>query len=264
MVVKRVLAALAATLPWCLTAAADEVVLRNGAAFSGIVREAGDKVVIEVDIGTMTFRKSEVRSITKSSDPLKEYEQKFQTVRDAKDFYELAVWAREKGLASKSNELFRKVLSLDAGHEGARRALGYEKVEGKWLDGDELMMAKGFLKHNGRWLPKDTVERIQEGEKQVSIETDRRATETRIAELQQAVEMAKVKLERERLERERLERERMESDFWRWGTWGSPYSRTVYTIPPPVNPGTQPPPVIIQQGGAPPVIPPPVPPPGRR
>ena len=234
----------------CREAAADELVLKNGAAFSGIVREEGEKVVIELDFGTMTFRKSEVWSIKKTDDPIKEFEQKLQAAKGAKEYYELAAWAREKGLGTRANDLFRKVISLNPDHEGARKALGFEKVEGRWLEGDEMMVARGLLNHNGQWLPKDTVEKMQENEKQLQIETERSGTAERIAELQQRVEMARVRLERERLEKERLERERANSDPWRWnwanGTWSAwPASRTWFTIPPPAQAGVQPAPVII-------------------
>lgn len=255
MVVRTLLLLLALALPL----GADELVLKNGASFSGVVREEGEKVVIEVDIGTMTFRKSEVRSIRKTSDPLKEYEQKLQAATDAKGYYDVAVWAREKGLGTRANEIFRKVVSLSPDHEGARRALGFERHEGRWLEGDEIMVARGLLKHDGRWLPKDTVERIQESDKQVRIEMERRETAERIARLQREVELAKIQVERERLEKERLERERAEADAWRWGYWHAtgyrwPVTRHVLTIPPPVQGDKQPRPVIIQ-GPCPPPAP---------
>jgi hypothetical protein len=250
MKVKTLLLLLALALP----AAADEVVLKNGAAFSGVVREEGERVVLELDFGTMTFKKSEVRSVKKTTDPIKEYEQKLQAAIDAKGYYDVAVWAREKGLATRANDLFRKVVSLSPDHEGARKALGHDKVDGRWLEGDDLLMARGLLKHNGRWLPKDTVEKIQENEKHLAIETDRRQTEEKIARLRHDVAMAKVAVERERLERERLERERAESDWWRW-QWstgrGSSWPRWcgVITLPPPIQNNVQPAPVVIQGPG---------------
>jgi hypothetical protein len=247
---KSLLSVLALSLPLGLGAAADELVLRNGAAFTGVVREEGEKVVLVLDIGTMTFPRSEVRSIRKTDDPLKEYDQKVQAAKDAKGYYEVALWAREKGLDPRANELFRKVISLDPDHEGARKALGFQKIEGRWLEGDELMMARGFLKVNGRWLPKDTVEKMQENDKQLRIENDRRETAERIAGLQHDLESAKLQLERERTERERTE-----VDPWRWsnatlnGSW-SPFSpwfapRSWFTLPPPAQAGVQPPPFIL-------------------
>ncbi len=45
-------------------ARADEVTLKNGRKITGIAREDGDKVVVEIAIGTAAFPKSEVVSIT--------------------------------------------------------------------------------------------------------------------------------------------------------------------------------------------------------
>src|SRR5204862_4833854 len=53
-------------LAMATAALADEVVLKNGSAFSGIVREEGDRVVVEMDFGTMAFKKrSEERRVGK-------------------------------------------------------------------------------------------------------------------------------------------------------------------------------------------------------
>jgi hypothetical protein len=245
--VKPLLLVLALGLSLGLGAAADELVLKNGAAFTGVVREEGEKVVMVLDIGTMTFPRSEVRSIRKTDDPLKEVEQKLQSAKDAKGYYEVALWAREKGLDTRANELFRKVISLDPDHEGARKALGFQKIDGKWLEGDELMMARGFLKVSGRWLPKDTVEKMLENDKQLQIENDRRVTAERIAGLQHDLESAKLQLERERVERERTE-----CDPWRWsggllnGAWNPWFTtRSWFTLPPPAQAGVQPPPFIV-------------------
>jgi len=198
-----------------LPAQADEVVLRNGAVFSGLAREEGERVVLELDFGTMTFRKSEVREIRRSDDPIKELEQKVRESKDAKSLYETAQWAREKGLTTRANDLYRKVIALEPGHAEARKALGYEKVDGLWLAGDELMVAKGFVRHQGRWLKKETAEAFRADDAQLRIEQERGVAAERIAKLQAEVERAKIAVERERIE---LERNRPSSA---WGTWGS-------------------------------------------
>src|SRR5688572_23977397 len=91
-------------------AAADEVILRNGSSFSGIVREEGDRVTIQMDYGTMTFRKIDVREVRKSDDPLKELEVKALTVTTPKEHFELALWARDRGLQGRADELLQKVV----------------------------------------------------------------------------------------------------------------------------------------------------------
>ncbi len=198
---------------------ADEVVLRNGAVFSGVVREDGDRVVVQLDFGSMTFKRIDVRSITRSDDPLKEFNQKLQAAQGAPGHYDLAMWARDKGLTTKSNEVLKKVIALDPDHAEARKALGYEKVEGSWLEGDELKVARGFVKYNGRWLRRETAERLLEDEKRVSVEADRRKIEQRAIDAQREVELARIALERERLEAARERCSGSWSGGYLWGGW---------------------------------------------
>lgn len=199
-------------LAFAAPALADEVVLNNGATFSGVVREERDRVIVELDFGTMTFKRSEVRSVRKTDDPIREFEQRLKGVTDAKGYYELALWAREKGLSTRAADLLRRVIFLEPDHEGARKALGYEKVEGRWLEGDELKVAQGYVKHNGRWLKKDTAEKFHEQDKVHQMEAERLASAERIAKLEAEVERARIALQRERLE---VERER--SSYSPWG-----------------------------------------------
>jgi hypothetical protein len=198
---------------------ADEVVLKNGSAFSGIVREEGDRVVLEMDFGSMTFKKVDVRTISRNGeDVLSQFEQKSRTATDVKSMLELAAWARDKGLTGRAAGLYRKVLLLDPDQAEARKALGYEKVNGVWLTGDDLMMARGYVKVGGRWMMKDTASQILEQESAARIENDRLTQLRRESDQRHEEEMTKIALERERLE---LEKQRFEDRWlWRTGAWG--------------------------------------------
>ncbi len=198
-------------------AAADEVVLRNGSRFSGRVLEEVDRVTVQMDYGTMTFRKIDVREVLRSDDPLKDLEQKVEAATTTQKIYEAALWARDHGLPGKSNELCEKVLLLEPDHEAARKALGYERHEGSWLRGDDLMVARGFVKHEGKWLKRETVERILAQESVEAVDYERQRTLRQAAEMDREVELQKIALERERLEVER-ERDRRTS-WWRTGYW---------------------------------------------
>jgi hypothetical protein len=201
------------------------MVLRNGASFSGVVREQGDRVVVEMDAGVMSFRKIDVREIVRSDDPLHEFERRRAAATDARSMYETALWGRERGLAGRSTELLRKVIETDPDHEGARKLLGFERVAGRWMEGDELMAARGFVRHDGRWVPRETAEKAREQETLLKIESDRRATEEKIAGMRREVDLAKVALERERLDRERRDQER----WWSWAWAPAPLSGCVPT-----------------------------------
>lgn len=220
-----VLLALAAALP----AAADEVVLRNGATFSGVAREEGDRIVVELDFGSMTFRRVDVREVRKTGDPLKDFEEKLRAASDVKAYFELALWARDKGLSTRANDLLNKVLLLEPDHEGARKALGYEKADGKWLRGDDLMVARDFVRHEGRWLKRETAEKLKEQELLLRLEAERRAGAERLSEINRQVEMARLAVERERIQVER-ERSRYDGETWVPGPWLS--RRSVIVGPP--------------------------------
>ncbi len=229
---------LALSLALASAALADEVVLRNGSTFSGLVREEGDRVVVEMDFGTMSFRKVDVRSISKGSDPYSEFETRSKAATEVKSLLELAVWAKEKGLGTKSTDLYRKILTLDPDQADARKALGYEKVAGQWLAGDELMVARGFVKVNGRWLIKETAERLQEQDELGRQENERLQLAKKIADQKHEQEMTRIALERERLEIERNDRDR-------WWRSGRSYGSSPFGVPGYILPVTLPPPAPL-------------------
>lgn len=182
---------------------ADEVVLRNGNVFSGLVREEGDRVVVEMDFGTMSFKKVDVRSITKGVDPMTEFDARLKAATDIKGMVEVAAWAREKGLGTRAKDLYTKILTLDPDQPDARKALGFEKVNGQWLTGDDLMVARGFVKVNGKWLTKETAELVLQQQESSRAELERLALEKRIADQRHEQEMTKIGIERDKLELER-------------------------------------------------------------
>lgn len=254
--VKKIVTTVLLSLALATAAFADELVLRNGSAFSGIVREEGDRVSVEMDFGTMSFKKVDVRSITKGRDPIHEFDEKSKSATDVKGMLELAAWAREKGLGTRSTDLYRKILTLDADQADARKALSYEKVNGQWLTGDDLMVARGFVKVNGKWLARETAERVLEQDAQAMMENERVQLARRVADQRHSEEMTRIGLERERLE---LEKQRDERWWWRNSWYGGPQpygvsvpvllpanlspSQSVPLTPPSVVPPGQPSPV---------------------
>ena len=206
------------SLAMASAALADEVVLKNGSVFSGIVREEGDRVVVEMDFGSMSFKKVDVRSVSRGTeDVLSQFQEKARAAFDVKSMVELAAWAKDKGLTARAAELYRKVLVIDPDQADARKALGFEKVNGVWLTGDDLMTAKGYVKVSGRWMTKDMADRILDHETATRIETDRLAQARRESDQRHEQEMTKIALERERIELEKKDR-------WYWGSRYWPYA----------------------------------------
>jgi hypothetical protein len=248
---------LALSLVLVSAALADEVVLRNGSSFTGLVREVGDRIVVEMDFGTMTFKKVDVRSISKGNDPYSEFETRSKAATDIKSMLELAAWAREKGLGTKATELYRRILTLDPDQADARKALGYEKFDGQWLTNDDLMVARGFVKVNGRWLTKDMAERLFAQDELARQENDRIQLAKKIADQRHEQEMTRIALER--LELERADRDRW---WWRngWAYGAAPFcGPAAYLLPALPPAGTLPlsPPSVLPLGQPSPL------PPGR-
>ena len=71
-------------------------------------------------------------------------------------YYELALWARDRGFAAESRGFMAKTVALDGFHEGARKALGHRQHEGRWYSDDEFKRdVLGLIKGpDGRWLKK--------------------------------------------------------------------------------------------------------------
>jgi hypothetical protein len=66
--------------------------------------------------------------------------------------YRLALWCAENGLEPEARFHYRAVVTIDPDHRAARRALGYEQVRGRWVEGKEAMRAKGFQEFEGAWV----------------------------------------------------------------------------------------------------------------
>src|SRR5882672_2773127 len=252
---KHFLLAAATLAALAASASADELILRNGSSFSGAVRESGDKVTIEMDLGTMTFKKVDVRSIVRGDDVVKTFEEKSAKADGARGLVEVALWGRENGLRNRADDLLDRVLRLDPDQPDARKALGYERVGGRWLRGDDLKTAQGMVKLEGKWLAGGDAQRELDRREGARIESDRNAMEARIADQKHEEEMVRLALERERIEIERKAAEkrgadldflRAELDRMRWeSTYGAGYPPPPVSEPPapvaPVSPVTPPP-----------------------
>ncbi len=89
--------------------------------------------------------------------PAEEYKQRVAKIDadDAKAHYALALWCQEQDLNVYALREHRNVVVLDPEHRASRRALGYERVAGRWAKGKDAMAAKGFVEHDGVWMTKE-------------------------------------------------------------------------------------------------------------
>jgi tetratricopeptide (TPR) repeat protein len=82
---------------------------------------------------------------------------------DASGHFDLAMWCRTNNLMARYREQLEKAIAINPEHEPARKLLGYEKVDGKWYRGDELLVAKGMVQYQGKWVTKEFKENSEKG-----------------------------------------------------------------------------------------------------
>ncbi len=99
---------------------------------------------------------------------------------DANAAYRLALDLEAAGFADLARRAYEKVVAVEPDHPAARRALGQEKVDGRWLTGDDLQRAKGFVRHQGRWM---TAQEFAEATRPEREKAEQQAGEARVLRL---------------------------------------------------------------------------------
>jgi hypothetical protein len=189
-------------------ASADVVHLRSGGSIEGRVVAEGDKVVVEVPHGTISFPKEKVLRIERQDSDLHAYGRKRAALAagDAGSRVRLAEWCAQRGLGNRREELLREALEIDPDHAAARRLAGYLRHEGRWVTPRERNLAAGLVEFEGRWHKPESVAAIKKARAEAEEARERR----RKAELDLRIKAAE--LEKLRAERARLEVERRELD----------------------------------------------------
>jgi len=98
----------------------------------------------------------------------------------AAEAYRLGLEIQAAGREDLATKAFRRVLDADPDHRAARRALGYEEVDGRWLRGDDLWRARGFVHHEGKWM---TALEFAEATRPEREAAEQRAGEARVMRL---------------------------------------------------------------------------------
>jgi hypothetical protein len=134
---------------------ADEVFLQGAGTISGRIVEQTDQVVkVDVGGGIVGVPMSRVAKIVKAPCPLDEYDARAAKLApaDSAGWLKLAVWASQNGLPMNAHDAYEKVLVSAPNNAEARQALGYVKLDGKWLTEEESYVASGYVKYHGEWM----------------------------------------------------------------------------------------------------------------
>ena len=134
---------------------ADEVFLQGAGTISGrIVEQTATTVKVDVGGGIIGVPMSRVDHIVKARCPLDDYEARAAKLaaNDTAGWLKLAEWASKNGLPMNAHDAYEKALASSPDNAEARQALGYTKLNGRWLTEDEAYKASGYVKYNGEWM----------------------------------------------------------------------------------------------------------------
>ena len=145
-------------------AQADIYLLANGGQISGELVNRDEsprqKFVIQTPDGaTVTVERAQVKQIVSQSDADAEYEKIRPTFANtAEDQLRLADWCAARSLTRGKQAALERVIEIDPENRKARMALGYTQIDGRWVQPDQLMQERGYVRYKGSWLLPQEVE----------------------------------------------------------------------------------------------------------
>src|SRR5947209_2784071 len=222
---------------------ADTVIMKDGRELQGRSTIEGDEIVVRQKHGEVRVLRADVLRVDREDDVYSQYEKKEKDLASgtADERYQLGVWARDHKIDDEARTAFLSVLKVDPDHSGARAALGYVKVDGRWVTEDDRMRARGLVKFQGKWMtPADKIkaeadqaEKIaQAREAAKKAEEDKLAARAAKQKAERDARLARIEAYEEELARARARRrveEESEPSFISatYGPYGSylgPYS----------------------------------------
>lgn len=165
MLVRRLSALLCGLLvPAALSA--DNVYLKNGRSFEGVIAEVTDSTVkIHMPGGALTLPRSHVDRVEASEAGQAGYLKRKEALqRDPKargaDWLKLAQWAQSEGLEQGAREAALVAADMEPGLEGLapilrRHRFVYDEQLDRWVSYEESMRRKGFVYANGAWITRE-------------------------------------------------------------------------------------------------------------
>lgn len=173
----RIVLSLALLVVGVVPVSADLIKLKSGGELRGTIQSPKDsKLSAPYVIKTLTgavveIARDEVESVAKRRLLIEEYEVRAQETDDSIDAqWELAEWCRTKGLTQERRTHLERIIELDANHERAHRGLGHVYEQGRWTTQDEIMTARGYVKHKGRWVLPQELALMQQEQRETEAE----------------------------------------------------------------------------------------------
>lgn len=120
----------------CPSLQGDQIHLKDGRVIEGkIIDEEGGQVRIMAKWGELRYDKSQIKKVVKKRSTSEEYQHRFDKLayNDAEGFYQLGLFAKENNMKKEMECCYKKALSINPYHKGAREALGYVFHQGRWI-----------------------------------------------------------------------------------------------------------------------------------
>lgn len=176
---KQIIAAMfAGPLLFVASARADIFVLASGGQVRGEMVVSPDVpkdrwVIRTASGGEVTIEKNQVTKIDPQSAAELEYEKIRPTYADTVDGqWKLAVWCLDHSLLKQRQTHLERIIVLDPDHKKARGALGYSFIDGRWIQPDDLMKQRGYVRYKNSWKLPQEVELLERKRKQEIAERD--------------------------------------------------------------------------------------------
>lgn len=146
---------------------ADTVILVSGGKLSGDLQETvGDpnaprKIVSPQ--GVIELAPEMIFEVQRETPELIEYRERARKAgMTISDQWELVQWCRLNALYDESYDHCELILKLDPDHVEARNMLGFQKRNGEWVQREDYMLSRGFVRYNGRWRTHQQVQLLEE------------------------------------------------------------------------------------------------------
>ena len=146
----------------CGPARADVFLLNNGGQVEGTLLNPEESprssyVIQSREGGRLVLPAEEVERFVIKSEAETRYEEVLPLVEDSEaGHWDMAKKCEAAGLKEQQEFHLEQIIRINPDHEAARRALGFNRVEGRWQRPDEFMTEQGFIRHRGAWrLPQE-------------------------------------------------------------------------------------------------------------
>jgi len=115
---------------------ADIFHMKAGNAIEGeVLDDRGDAYRVRVAMGVIDIKKADIERRVRRPTPWERYRTERRKYPETADgHYDLAQWCAKHALRDKERKHLGRAVELDPDHEPAHRALGHERVDGKWVE----------------------------------------------------------------------------------------------------------------------------------